>query len=310
MFGTYARRMRAPDYPWAPTPEQREAFCQEIVERWGGPVGIEERAPSMATDPAFREWWATYLRMGASPSAAVALTRMNAQIDIRAHPADRARAGAGPASHRRSLSEGGEGRYVASLIPGARFVELPGQDHLPFVGDQTQVLDAIESFLNGLHAPIESNRKLATILCVGPASERTAPPEGTAARKSSGPRRRALAAAMSKRAESRVYASSTAPRGQSGAAFAIAAARHAGLGGARGLHTGECDVMAGAASGLVSWDSPRGSPRSATTATYWCRARWSISSPDRACGSSIVASTSSPTACTPGTSSQSKRSGA
>ena len=83
MIGTYARRLRAPDYPWAPTLEKREAFCQEIFESWGGPVGIEDRAPSMAADPAFRDWWATYLRMGASPSAAVALTRMNSEIDIR-----------------------------------------------------------------------------------------------------------------------------------------------------------------------------------------------------------------------------------
>ena len=50
---------------------------------WGGPVGIEERAPSMANDPQFRDWWATYLRMGASPGAAVALTQMNAEIDVR-----------------------------------------------------------------------------------------------------------------------------------------------------------------------------------------------------------------------------------
>ena len=82
------RRLRAPDYPWAPTLEKREAFCQEIFESWGGPVGIEDRAPSMAADPAFRDWWATYLRMGASPSAAVALTRMNSEIDIRPRAPD------------------------------------------------------------------------------------------------------------------------------------------------------------------------------------------------------------------------------
>jgi DNA-binding winged helix-turn-helix (wHTH) protein len=68
MIGTYARRLRAPDYPWAPTQEEREAFCREILDGWGGPVGIETRAPSVAADPAFREW-GTYLRMGASLSA-------------------------------------------------------------------------------------------------------------------------------------------------------------------------------------------------------------------------------------------------
>ena len=83
MIGTYARRLRAPDYPWAPTREQRDAFFKEIVDNWGGPVGLAERAPSVAHDPAFRDWWASFLRMGASPAAAIALTRMNAEIDVR-----------------------------------------------------------------------------------------------------------------------------------------------------------------------------------------------------------------------------------
>ena len=56
---------------------------EEIQRDWGGPVGLEERAPSAPHDPAFREWWSTYLRMGASPGAALALTRMNAEIDVR-----------------------------------------------------------------------------------------------------------------------------------------------------------------------------------------------------------------------------------
>jgi len=252
MFGTYARRMRTPDYPWAPTPEQREALCQEIVDGWGGPVGIEERAPSRATDPAFREWWAAYLRMGASPSAAVALTRLNAQIDIR-HILPTVRV---PALiiHRtgdRCLKVE-EGRYVASLIPGARFVELPGQDHLPFVGNQTQVLDEIERFLNGLHAPVESNRKLATILCVEPASGQSAPPDP--------PLKGIVAAAATQFGGSdveaggaRVYAFFDGPARAMRCGFAIAAAaRQASLSVRIGLHTGECDVMAGAASGLVS----------------------------------------------------------
>ena len=71
MIGTYARRTRAADYPWAPTAEAREEFCREILAHWGGPVGLEDRAPSRADDPAFRDWWATYLRMGASPAAAL-----------------------------------------------------------------------------------------------------------------------------------------------------------------------------------------------------------------------------------------------
>jgi pimeloyl-ACP methyl ester carboxylesterase len=83
MMGTYAKRVRDADYPWAPSVEERRHFFEEIRRDWGGPVGLEERAPSVADDPRFREWWATYLRMGASPGAALALTQMNAEIDVR-----------------------------------------------------------------------------------------------------------------------------------------------------------------------------------------------------------------------------------
>jgi pimeloyl-ACP methyl ester carboxylesterase len=69
MIGTYAKRIRDDQYPWAPTQSEREHFFEEIRTRWGGPVGIELRAPSLADDPQFREWWSTYLRMGASPGA-------------------------------------------------------------------------------------------------------------------------------------------------------------------------------------------------------------------------------------------------
>ena len=156
MIGTYAKRLWDPEYPWGPTHEAREAFYARIRDEWGGPIGLEERAPTVAADPAFRAWWATYLRMGASPGAALALTRMNAEIDIRdILPSIRVPT---LVLHRRHdhLLNVEEGRYVASRIPGARFVELPGQDHLPFVGDQDAIIDEIERFVTG--APAVSDR--------------------------------------------------------------------------------------------------------------------------------------------------------
>jgi DNA-binding winged helix-turn-helix (wHTH) protein/pimeloyl-ACP methyl ester carboxylesterase len=164
MIGTYAKRVRAEDYPWAPTPEERQEFYREMQEHWGGPVGLEERAPTAAADPAFREWWAEYLRMGASPGAALALTKMNADIDVR-HVLPTIRVPA-LVIHREGdeCLRAEEGRYVAGRIPGARYVELPGRDHLPFVGDQDAVLDEVEEFLTGVrHAP-EPDRVLATVL--------------------------------------------------------------------------------------------------------------------------------------------------
>ena len=164
MIGTYAKRLRDDDYPWAPTTEERQHFFEEIRAHWGGPVGIEERAPSMAADPQFRKWWATYLRMGASPGAALALTQMNAEIDVR-HVL--------PSIHVPTLVihrtedqclKVEEGRYVAERIPGAKFVELPGQDHLPFVGDQDAILDEVEEFLTGARHTLEPDSVLATVL--------------------------------------------------------------------------------------------------------------------------------------------------
>jgi hypothetical protein len=102
--------------------------------------------------------------MGASPGAALALTRMNADIDVReVLPWVRV-----PTLllHRvgdRALRVE-ESRYMAERIPGARLIELPGDDHLPFVGNQDQILDEIEGFLTGFRPGEDSARVLATVL--------------------------------------------------------------------------------------------------------------------------------------------------
>ncbi len=167
MFGTYAKRIKEDDdYPWAPTIEQRNRFFEVVKRDWGKPVGIEERAPSMANDPAFREWWAEYLRMGASPGAAVAITIMNSEIDVRdVLPLIRV-----PTliMHRRGdlCLNVEEGRFVANKIPNSRFVEMDGIDHLPFVGKQDEILDEIEQFVTGVRFAGEYDRVLATVMSV------------------------------------------------------------------------------------------------------------------------------------------------
>jgi len=164
MIGTYAKRIRDDDYPWAPTADAREHFFDEIRQHWGGPVGLEERAPSIAADAGFREWWATYLRMGASPGAAVALTKMNAEIDVR-HVLPTIRVPTLVLHRTGDLClKVEEGRYVAERIPGAKFVELPGVDHLPFVGNQDEILDEVEEFLTGVRHTVEPETMLATVL--------------------------------------------------------------------------------------------------------------------------------------------------
>ncbi|HXG64173.1 MAG TPA: alpha/beta fold hydrolase [Blastocatellia bacterium] len=166
MIGTYAKRIRSEDYPWAPTEEERAEFLEEVRKNWGGPVGIAARAPSVAADPQFRDWWATYLRMGASPAAALALTRMNAEIDVRdVLPSVRVPTLVIHRAEDACLPVEG-GRYVASRIPGARYVELAGNDHLPFVGNQDEILDEVEEFLTGTRPEPAIDRVLTTILFV------------------------------------------------------------------------------------------------------------------------------------------------
>jgi pimeloyl-ACP methyl ester carboxylesterase len=162
--GIFAKRLWSPDYPWAPTPEERERYAEEIERAWGTDSEVEHLAPSAAGDPAFADRLATYFRRSASPGDAAALIRLNSQIDVRAvlptigvptlilH-----RAGDLDANVE-------EGRWIAGQIPGAKFVELPGDDHLPWVGDQDRLLEEVERFLTGRLAPVEPDRILATIL--------------------------------------------------------------------------------------------------------------------------------------------------
>ena len=74
MHGSYARLTAAPDYPWGLNEQERSAFVDQAVREWGAPIGIDMRAPSMATDERFRQWWARFLRLSASPAAFATLS--------------------------------------------------------------------------------------------------------------------------------------------------------------------------------------------------------------------------------------------
>ena len=261
MIGTYAKRIRDAEYPWGPTMEQREHFFEIMREQWGGPVGIEERAPSVAGDPKFRDWWATYLRMGASPGAAVALTQMNAEIDVRnVLPTIRVPSLVIHRTDDQCLKVE-EGRFVARKIPGAKFVELPGNDHLPFVGDQDAILDEVEEFLTGVRHRVEPDTVLATVLVarmVG-IKERV---------ESLGPERwsewlRRLHAHITKEIEwfrgreidlmeNRLLATFDGPARAIRCASAIAEyCSRLGVMTCTGLHTGECEIVDGEVAGAA-----------------------------------------------------------
>jgi class 3 adenylate cyclase/pimeloyl-ACP methyl ester carboxylesterase len=164
--GIFAKRVWSPDYPWAPTPEQRAAEIEATERDWGGDASIANLAPSAAGDPALSRRLSTYFRRSASPGAAAALMRMNTQIDIR---------GILPTItvptlviHRTGDRDANveEGRWIARQIPGSRFLELPGEDHIPWVGDQDGLLDAVEQFLTGSVPARAVDRVLATVLFI------------------------------------------------------------------------------------------------------------------------------------------------
>jgi serine/threonine protein kinase/class 3 adenylate cyclase len=253
MIGSYARRLWAEDYPWGPADEQREHFFEEIRNHWGGPVGIEDRAPTKADDPNFRNWWATYLRMGASPGAALALTQMNAEIDIRPIlPAIQVPTLVIHRSGDQCLKVE-EGRYLAEHIPGAKFVELPGVDHLPFVGDQDAILDEIEEFLTGVRHAAEVDRVLATVLvarAAGSAADTERLNDASwreLLERHQAHVKREIELFKGRPAEiigDKVMATFDGPARAIRAACAIRdSARRLGIKLQTGLHTGECDVL-------------------------------------------------------------------
>ena len=123
-------------------------------------------APSLASDTALRDWFRGHERLGASPSAAMTLMRLNSEIDVRhVLPAIRVPTLVLHRSGDTFVDVAG-GRYLGTHIPNARYVELQGNDHLPWIGDAGDILHRIEEFLTGSIAVVEHDRVLATVMFV------------------------------------------------------------------------------------------------------------------------------------------------
>jgi len=150
---------------WFPTEEALAAFFCYVEEAWGTGGSVQRFAPSRANDATFQRWWGRNERLGASPAAVTALMRMNSQIDISGIlPAVRVPTLVIHRTGDKTVSIEG-GREMAAHIPGARLVELPGIDHIFYVGENAhEISDAIEEFLTGSRAPVPVDRVLATVL--------------------------------------------------------------------------------------------------------------------------------------------------
>jgi class 3 adenylate cyclase len=162
VYGTFAKRIWSPDYPWAPRPDARERELAELERNWATRMDLDQLAPSESE--AFKARLATYFRRSASPGAGVALMRMNTQHDIRpVLPSIRVPT---LVLHRTDDIDVKveEGRWIAAQIPGAKYVELEGDAHTMWGGDTDSLVDEIQEFLTGDRPAPEIDRVLATVL--------------------------------------------------------------------------------------------------------------------------------------------------
>jgi pimeloyl-ACP methyl ester carboxylesterase/class 3 adenylate cyclase len=148
LYGTQATFRRQPDYPFGGTAEESELWHAELESGWGTLEHVLLTHPD--ADPLFAQRRAVYMQSAASPAAAVALARANHLIDVR-ELLPSIRAPTLVLSRRHDpVGPAVTGRYLAERIPGARFVELEGDEHIPWLGDAEALIAEIEHFLTGI----------------------------------------------------------------------------------------------------------------------------------------------------------------
>ncbi len=164
-FGAFAKRKHSPDYPWAPTDQERQAVYDMIESSWGsGDMDLASLAPSKAHDKTFMEWLANYFRSGASPSAAMVLTTMNTHVDI-VDILDTIKVPALLMQRTHDIDvKIEEGRFIAERIEGAKFVEFAGSDHLFWAGNTQEILEEIKTFVLNVQPKTNYEKQLFTIV--------------------------------------------------------------------------------------------------------------------------------------------------
>jgi len=164
LYGAMARTAWAPDNPWGRNEEDHFARLRFIQEHWGKGRSVEMYAPSLAGNEDYVRWAGRHERAAASPGAALAIVQMNQEIDVR-HVLPTIsvptlvlhRIGDRPINIE-------HGRYLAKHVPGATYLELPGDDHMPWAGDVDNLCDEVQAFLTGTRSGPEPDRVLTTVL--------------------------------------------------------------------------------------------------------------------------------------------------
>jgi len=159
VYGGFARFVH-----WIATDEGFEELINYIDTRWGSGAGLPHFAPKMAGDLALQQWWGKFERLGANPAAAMALMRMNREIDLTGilHSVKVPTLIFHLAEDTLVSVEGG--RELAAGIPGAKLVEMPGTDHIPFLEAGDRLLEEMEEFVTGSHSVPVVDRVLSTVM--------------------------------------------------------------------------------------------------------------------------------------------------
>jgi class 3 adenylate cyclase len=162
LYATFATSVQTEEVHWADPPEGREARIAHMIEHWGEGLNIARLAPS--ADPALGSWFARLERLSASPGRMRALTTRMGEVDVspllptlRVPTLVMHRTGDQVIDPRHS-------HFLAEKIPGAKLVELPGEDNIPFLGDVDSYVGEIEEFLTGGRSRSEPDRRLLTVL--------------------------------------------------------------------------------------------------------------------------------------------------
>jgi class 3 adenylate cyclase len=164
LLDSFARRLRDKDYPYGVPETLLQHFCDMFDSGWGDGSHLTILAPSLASDARLRQWYGRYQRHSMGPTQASAAYRNQFTFDVRAVlPTIRVPT---LVLHRKENEyvRADNGRYVAEHIPGAKFVEVPGSEHLFHAGETDFILSAVEEFLTGRHESTEEDRVLATVL--------------------------------------------------------------------------------------------------------------------------------------------------
>jgi pimeloyl-ACP methyl ester carboxylesterase len=164
LYAALAKTVRSADHPYGKTPEQQQAFFDRFTSEMGTGENLDLQGPSGLEDERFGLWWARFERLVATPGAYRELAEIFRDLDVRAVlPAIQAPTLVIQRADDRIVPVD-QARYLASAIPQARLVVLPGDDHIPFLGDADALVDEVEEFLTGTRPAPEVDRVLSTVL--------------------------------------------------------------------------------------------------------------------------------------------------